>query len=248
MASFPPIDPSLSRPNHRFPYDREPTRKSRSTLRVLEADDGDHDRKWCWGYTIFRTVYTPESNDAFPKAIERLNTYAKLWADSDILIRWTSEEPKDPRPNADLASRWYNDIIQDRDTLDGVSIDEVGRRFDAWVAENARRPPHQNIRYKACIMIDQESLDQIMMLPENPRPNPDPRVRNNRDPNINNRWVKVVCDWERPDGGRFWFRVGVRRRLFDLCFIRLEERDIMEYGHWDEGDPILNHWGDDIFR
>lgn len=59
--------------------DREPKRLVRQNLRRLNDTAAFHDRPYSWGLTIFRTVYTPASDEAFPRAIERLKQRAHLF-------------------------------------------------------------------------------------------------------------------------------------------------------------------------
>ncbi|GKT66568.1 hypothetical protein ColTof4_04060 [Colletotrichum tofieldiae] len=242
MATFPPIDMAIAKPEPRFIRDPETQRAPRRDLLSIAFHDGSHNYPYCWGFTIFRTVYTPGSDEAFAKAIDRLAIYAKQYADDDILHkRLPNEEPRDPLPNRELWSRYYNEAVEDPETLANAGVEEVGRRFDAWVSEHfdsgggKRGVP--NSRFRLCLMLDQQSIDSILAMPENPRTG----LRD--DPHIFDRWVKVVTDEQWADRGRLWLRVGVS--FVWLLWFGAQDPDFMyeEAGWADESDGVLNFWG-----
>jgi hypothetical protein len=240
MPTFPPIDKAMAAPAPRFIGDDEPKRESRLLLQVLADDDHDksHDYSYSWGYTIFRTVYTPGSDDAFARAIERLAIYAKTYTNGDISFkRLPNQQPRDNVPNTELWSRYYNEVVEDRDTLANATLEEVGRRFDAWISEHLNRdvlPPRgtSNARFCYCLMLDQESIDNILGSPEEPYsylPTHNPKG-----------WVKVLTDEQRPEGGRVWLRVGIRHMLWALWFESQDPDFILEEQLGvDNGDGVL---------
>lgn len=244
MASFTPILTSLidlpSCLPRRYPPE-EPDRHVRTWLKRLSKLSSFHDRPYSWGFTIFRTVYTPESDETFPKAIERLKLYAKCFVTEELgLKRLPNKAPLDPAPNEELAQRFYCDIVQDAATLDGADIEEIGKRFDAWVNEHLRPEGRKGTllgRYSVCIMLDQQGIDHVLQLCEGPTPRKEYRAQLRL-------YVKVVSDWQREpeDGGRFWLRTGIKSQLFALCF-GSEDSDISELGLPDETDGVHNFYG-----
>ncbi|KAJ6789600.1 hypothetical protein PWT90_11023 [Aphanocladium album] len=56
------------------------TRKALAALEHLARHDGSHDYGYCWGYTIFQTVYGPGSDDKVAQALARLAAYAEHFA------------------------------------------------------------------------------------------------------------------------------------------------------------------------
>ncbi|KAK4157598.1 hypothetical protein C8A00DRAFT_29442 [Chaetomidium leptoderma] len=241
MATFPPIDMAIAAPAFRFVGDDEPGRGPRRLLQVLAGHDENHNYPYCWGYTIFRTVYTPGSDEAFARAIERLGIYAKAYVNDDIASkRPPNKEPRDPRPNQDLCSRYYNEVVEDGETLANASLEEVGRRFDAWINEHLtpdalqRGSGTSNARFRFCLMLDQESVDNILASPE------EPYLSLRTDRQRQDGWVKVVTDEQRPEGGRLWFRVGIRHFLWSLWFDSQDPDFFLEEQEGvDEGDGVL---------
>lgn len=262
MAQFPPIDMAVASPPRSSPDDLEPARASRRALQHLSEYDGTHDRPYCWGFTVFRTVYTPGSDEAVARALERLDVYARRFSEEDNLMTGRRQTtPFDPRPVEDLWSRYYTELIEDEKTLSNASEAEVGERFDAWIREHRATPPEgrslhgeQNARFLFCLMLDEESLNNILALPDNP-------PRRAFDYGVSREeadrgWVKVISDRlkteeEEGAGGRYWLRVGVPDYLFNLYFMP-SDPDIMieELGFPDGRDGVQNLWGtpDEWFR
>ncbi|KZL81072.1 hypothetical protein CI238_09832 [Colletotrichum incanum] len=85
MATFQPIEMAIAKPEARFIRDHEMRRTPRHDLLSIARYDESHNYPYCWGFTIFRTIYTPGSDEAFAKAIDRLAIYAKQYADDEIL-------------------------------------------------------------------------------------------------------------------------------------------------------------------
>lgn len=244
MASFTPIPTSLidlqSRLPRRFPPE-EPDRQVREYLKLLSRLSAFHDRPYSWGYTIFRTVYTPESDETFPKAIECLEFWANHFVMRELEVkRRFNEAPLDPAPNEELARRFYCDIVQDAATLDGADVNEVGKRFDAWVNEHLQPGAQKRMvmgRYSFCIMLDQQGIDHLLQMRDNPPTHEEFRAQLRLH-------VKILTDWhcDPEEGGRFWLRVGIQHQLFPLCF-GLGDSDISELGLPDETDGVYNFYG-----
>ncbi|KAK6697600.1 hypothetical protein SNK04_013853 [Fusarium graminearum] len=112
MANFAPVDMAIANPEARFPGDQEPRRMARHALRNLADNDHSHSYPYCWGFTIFRTVYTPGSDEAVTAAVDRLSRYAKHFADNESMPPRIND-PYDPLPNQDLWNRYYSEVIAD---------------------------------------------------------------------------------------------------------------------------------------
>ncbi|KAM0275932.1 hypothetical protein ACHAQH_007274 [Verticillium albo-atrum] len=221
----------------------------RHALQHIAYHDGSHDYAYSWGYTMFRTVYTPGSEEAVAEAVERLATYARYWTRDEMFTAGRHVQV-DTRPNDDLWSRYHSEVVQDEQTLANVSETEVGQRFDAWIAQH-RRPAtatdasHKlNSRFLFCLMLDQESIDNILALPEDPRAPIDHGVPKNGE---GKGWVKVITDDSMPEGkggGRWWLRVGITDFLWPLCFFPSEPNMMLEELGWhDAEDGVQNLWG-----
>jgi hypothetical protein len=121
-------------------------------LQTIADHDGGHNYPYCWGYTIFRTVYTPGSDEEFARAIERLGVYAKAYVDDDIAFKHLpNQEPPNPLPNQEVWSRYHNEVIEDEEMLANAGLEEVGRRFDAWIKERLTPDALQRNRSNAAL-------------------------------------------------------------------------------------------------
>lgn len=181
-----------------------------------------------WGYTIFRTWYaSPASDDRFARALDRLDVYAKNWVREKMAAETSatlgsSRPPPDPRSYHEIEKRIYQMVIEDKDSLEGASIQEVGRYFDSWIARRSgpegSKSQHDPL-FRRCIMLDEESINNILTLPEVP-------AQSNYF-SLLRVWAKVVTSEER-DGLRLWLRVGVYGWLWDLWFEELNPDFIIE--------------------
>ncbi|KAG9249595.1 uncharacterized protein F5Z01DRAFT_631433 [Emericellopsis atlantica] len=244
--------------NHpeRHKYGTEANRPIRRDLERINQASHSHDRPYSWGLTIFRTVYTSESNDSFPQAVESLHALANEYALGELsLKRGRLEPPLDPAPNEALAKRFYCDVIQDKSVLDGVGPDTVGELFDAWVMEHnhdkGRRLPEcadfgRSVgRFEFCIMLDQQGIDHLLQM-KIPL-----RLQMRRCGQL---YVKVVAAVKRQDlgehgqvdgheTGRLWLRAGLGIPIIRLCIGLIDvDASLDELGLPDQVDGILNYF------
>lgn len=118
---------------------------------------GPHENSW--GVTIFRTVYTPESDVAFPVIVERINEFMRSY------FLGIGQQPPEPEADREMLSRHVNTIIEDKTTLNNASIDQIHAAFESWVNLEGL-PDSNNTRYRIALMIDQAALDGIAKLPQ----------------------------------------------------------------------------------
>ncbi|EPE31215.1 hypothetical protein GLAREA_04182 [Glarea lozoyensis ATCC 20868] len=158
-----------------------------------------------WGFTIFRTVYTPESDAQFPLFLAKLRTYVDNAIDWDLrptpYTALSTEPPFDHGPNEEMKRRFVNDVVEDRD-LDGANTDAVRDAFTKWLkGEGVDLDMHQlYARHRVCIMVDESVMNSVTAAPEDP----------NEDYELDSVWVKVVeylapgeCEWQA------WLKVGL---------------------------------------
>lgn len=245
MSRFPPIDPALTlkrpRPRTGDPY-RDIGRRCKWFLDIWDYVNEPDRFENSWGYTIFRTDYS--SDERFAKAVRFLTIYAENWLFHDLWLpedwRQLNLTPRDPRVVYEVRSRLYNVVVEDRTTLDNATIEAVGQQFDLWSArileeaQHGGRPP---TRCMYCILLDKESIDNLLTLPEQPS-----QVQ---VPDIYYIWVKVISN-ETRNGRRLWLRVGVYDVLWEhwMCVSDQEMYAIcqdMVAGY--DGEGISNLYG-----
>jgi hypothetical protein len=128
-----------------------------------------------WGYTVLRTVYTPESDTLFPAAIERLKKYVHFWCHYGRFPSYgeyaESRAIAFAEPNDEISRRFYLDVIEDEGLAD-LDGDGLGDYFRQWVAGVLNSGPKQdwNPRFCSYLVIDAESLASLAQIPDEPPP------------------------------------------------------------------------------
>ncbi|KAK3296336.1 uncharacterized protein B0H64DRAFT_374434 [Chaetomium fimeti] len=124
--AFPPVPRSLF-------YPRRPKTRDNETALRLEALGASRHTTYAqhlWGFTILRTVYTPESDALFPIAMRRLDAWARYSPHQGRFPKYgqayESKAVTDGEPNEELAKRFYCDMIEDKDRLAGIQSDAEG--------------------------------------------------------------------------------------------------------------------------
>ncbi|OKP03384.1 hypothetical protein PENSUB_6887 [Penicillium subrubescens] len=84
--------------------------------------------RWPWGYTIYRSVYTPESDIHWEAAVDaiRANIFASL---DDELQHFKSKNEKAHRI---LCDGYRSLVFQDKSQLDGATIDQVAKKLQRF--------------------------------------------------------------------------------------------------------------------
>ncbi|KAJ6123596.1 hypothetical protein N7471_010913 [Penicillium samsonianum] len=116
-----------------------------------------------WGYVIYRTTYTPQSNTAFLRIIELLNSYIKHGLYSECV----SSGNNTPM-NTDLTSYheiWaqHRSIIMNHPKFDGASLDSIRAHFRRLV--DLQEDQGHSTQYRMCMVIDEESLQTLLDAP-----------------------------------------------------------------------------------
>ncbi|KAK7990060.1 rhamnogalacturonase [Apiospora arundinis] len=139
-----------------------------------------------WGYTILRTVYTPESDDLFPSALVKLEIWVRqyhlhinrfpMWGE-----RGEAEHKKlsDGSINDELGRRFRVELVQDEKRLNMPYLNRASQEdirslcdvFDDWVASIGQDPQAEyslSPRFCDCLVVDEEALHSLAALPDEP--------------------------------------------------------------------------------
>lgn len=157
-----------------------------------------------WGFRIYRTIYTPESDTGRPNHIRlrlrctnyELTCMQDFETGLEILIRHMhriifydaqgdSEKPLDNFPNMQIWQRFRPEIISDRTTFDRAPPATIQQHFQAWIEEQGYHLPNDpspdpslrrasSASHRFCIIIDAEALQKLLRLPIRPVENWDP--------------------------------------------------------------------------
>ncbi|TIA10886.1 hypothetical protein D6C80_07842 [Aureobasidium pullulans] len=149
-----------------------------------------------WGWVIFRTSYTSDSETLWPQAISLLNA----WLDDQtrISLRKCGEEEEHEETMAQLQN-----VLMDDPSLDKASFDQLRSRFAAWLEtqdtedeDGGKNLPLQ--RFKNFIVVDDLVLQSTK---DAPRPdNKQAKAKDKLAP-----YVKVVTA-QHQDGTRLPLR------------------------------------------
>ncbi|KAJ5986448.1 hypothetical protein N7451_010813 [Penicillium sp. IBT 35674x] len=131
-----------------------------------------------WGYIIYRTVYTAESDELWPIAMDKLAGVMNDSIDSDLHVELRYKEHEDPDPDADaerLVKEAHMDVAFLRQTVLGWSQ----YRAKYLLASKGRGTG----RFEGCLFIDERSLKSIVNSPD-----PQPWLRGRRPKQPSQPW------------------------------------------------------------
>jgi hypothetical protein len=120
-----------------------------------------------WGFTIYRTTYTPQSEATFPAIVDLITAYVKnefYKEHQDLLEKGRGGQGRTVTEDNiavfdEIWAKYEPRDIQDTAQFDGASIDQVRSHFEGWVNERdmADRFPD----YRMFIVIDEESCQSF---------------------------------------------------------------------------------------
>ncbi|GFF89251.1 hypothetical protein IFM53868_05773 [Aspergillus udagawae] len=138
--------------------------KQRSSIQLLRRASA---KRWPWGYFIYRTVYTPESDQVWSACVEKLDRYVHWEIDHLDGDRYTKAE--DHGFPEKLVHEGYRNVIgENKERWDGASIKQIREDFKSLVASQGAEIGDVVPRYAVCLVIDHHCLDSIMRAFEDP--------------------------------------------------------------------------------
>jgi hypothetical protein len=183
-----------------------------------------------WGYFIYRTVYTAESDELWPFAMDKLAKNMDNQINSDLYADNRRKKPKDEEPDGDaerLVMETHKDVIfSDKQFWDRATIEQVRDHFVEYLRASKGEGTG---RFEGCLLIDERSLKSIIAssdpLPwlEGERPRLPVKTRgfvgmiDGRYPD--NRWKARYTGYMRVDIRSLWhlYRELSRRNMQELC-------------------------------
>ncbi|KAL4745632.1 hypothetical protein BDW72DRAFT_186367 [Aspergillus terricola var. indicus] len=145
--------------------------KERYTTRFLSPF---LESKFPWGYIIYRTVYTSESDKQWPLALKKLDWALDYGIDSDLdsakrkLEDMTSNTDPEPEsmPEQLIKESRKHVVFSNKKFWDGASIEQIRAHFKQYLRASKGRGYG---RFEGCLMIDEHSLKSIVAA-SSPRP------------------------------------------------------------------------------
>ncbi|KAL4875748.1 hypothetical protein BJY04DRAFT_152937 [Aspergillus karnatakaensis] len=114
-----------------------------------------------WGFVIYRTTYTPQSNLRFPQLINIFNSNIKT-----AFFEKPAFEPDNYLDHfrADNERLWarYRPVIMDDPKFNGLSLAEVRSQFESWVGpEDGDLDARPQAQKTACLVVDEEVMEVL---------------------------------------------------------------------------------------
>ncbi|KAJ5549523.1 hypothetical protein N7513_006757 [Penicillium frequentans] len=111
--------------------------------------------KWPWGFIIYRTVYTPESDQVWAACLNKI----------EESVRWEidihGKEYTDKTPERILIETLKNVILEDRERWDGASVEQIRADFITHLESIGLSVGESEARSTACLFIDEACLQSI---------------------------------------------------------------------------------------
>jgi hypothetical protein len=130
-----------------------------------------------WGFVLYRTVYTPESDILWPDITKKLDAYIhkSIWESNPKFDAYEL----DPEPNRQACALLKNEIMDDKAKFDGATIEEIMNHYvDLMGYRDWNELPdfvapkispfckaHPHINRHMCLLIDQEVLEAVRDAP-----------------------------------------------------------------------------------
>ncbi|KAK4870961.1 hypothetical protein LT330_000198 [Penicillium expansum] len=116
-------------------------------------------RRWPWGYTIYRTVYTPESDLYWDAAVDAVR--AHIFATLDWHLEHGRRENE--QSHRLLRDGYRSLVFEDKTRFDGATIAQVREDFRAFVDNDVGALGN---RFRWCLVFNEEALQSFIRYPE----------------------------------------------------------------------------------
>ncbi|KAJ6142760.1 hypothetical protein N7471_002213 [Penicillium samsonianum] len=188
-----------------------------------------------WGYTIYRTTYTPQSHASFPRMVDLTTAYIKkgYYDTYESCLRYEPNAAEFERtPFDEMWAKYKPRVIEDASQFDGASIDQVRAHFKAWATKRNKLDRFPS--YRMFIVIDEESFRTLQNAP---LPDDLPKTLEDRQ----RHYVKVIEALEEDSEPPFpgWMKCSLSG-IFDLW-------PNMQEGSYLEESYSLRPYGTDVY-
>jgi hypothetical protein len=113
-----------------------------------------------WGYVIYRTTYSPQSNGHFSTAVKYVEASVKKSFFGECASKNESSPGVDPAIYEEIWTKHSSTVMEDATLFDGASIDSIRAHFEAWVDIQDQRDSFN--KYRMCIVLDEECLQTLL--------------------------------------------------------------------------------------
>ncbi|CEJ60519.1 hypothetical protein PMG11_09090 [Penicillium brasilianum] len=118
-----------------------------------------------WGFVIYRTVYTAESDRLCSACLAKIDRYVQ-WSISDIYE--VEYRDSDPFPEYFVKETCKNLGFEDRERWEGASLEQIRTDFKQYSKSLGMEDGSHIPWSKACLVIDESCLNSIVSAFEDP--------------------------------------------------------------------------------
>ncbi|KAJ5897088.1 uncharacterized protein N7473_006487 [Penicillium subrubescens] len=111
--------------------------------------------KWPWGFIIYRTVYTPESDRLWSACLDKIEGSVRRDIDE------SGEKYADQYPERILKETFKNVILEDRECWDFASVEQIRADFIAYLQSMGSSIGDDVPRSTVCLVINDACLQSI---------------------------------------------------------------------------------------
>lgn len=120
-----------------------------------------------WGFAVYRTVYSPESDISFPQAIERLTQFVRLGLEHSVNALGIPHLELEKSQLIDkIMERFRLNVFEDQDQFDGCRAYQLAPHFTLHMAESELDLDDVHGVDAIFLYIDEECLKDIMAAPD----------------------------------------------------------------------------------
>lgn len=169
-----------------------------------------------WGYVIYRTVYTAQSDSQWRIAISTLIRLSDKEIDehNEISVRGDTG----PQVAQDMKDFRRFDLRDDREKFNNASMDDLRKHYQQWMEDMAQPGiciRGMDPRAKAFLVIDEECLNSIISAPE--------ELSWEEKENHFVKIVDTVYEQRYAEPWDGWFRLSIYTLWWMFCVIEPDE-------------------------
>lgn len=127
-------------------------------------------RRGTWGFVIFRTVYTPESDRCFKSVLSKIERHVRAGLARPPFMADERHPAERDCLVSMIMARFQNTIFEDKTLFDHATARDLAPYFRLWLADIERDTRYNGYlecyAYNNFIIIDEESLQAIEAVPE----------------------------------------------------------------------------------
>ncbi|RDW64395.1 uncharacterized protein DSM5745_09806 [Aspergillus mulundensis] len=113
-----------------------------------------------WGFTIYRTTYTPLSDRHFPRIIETINSWTKRGADKDYSLVNPYLNLTHRSAYNLLCARYRPTVMENPHEFNDIPLSSVRSHFETWGSQQDINLVWSS-QTRACLVIDDEVVEAL---------------------------------------------------------------------------------------